>query len=163
MYFRKDNTPEITEPDNNLFPFGLIKGADVIDGMMHQKSGQTALYAITRRSAMMDVMHKYPQFFTGRRYLTEDRQLIVLLATIGDFINLPDRTYYYTIDTSSITRGKLTKHLRYNKNLLRLTHDLAKAIGYRGSLLPYYAHSTLTMCKLIMSKTFIKLFPFLHD
>ena len=163
MYFRKDNTHEITEPDNNLFPFGLIKGADVIDGMMHQKSGQTALYAITRRSAMMDVMHKYPQFFTGRRYLTEDRQLIVLLATIGDFINLPDRTYYYTIDTSSITRGKLTKHLRYNKNMLRLTHDLAKAIGYRGSLLPYYAHSTLTMCKLIMSKTFIKLFPFLHD
>ena len=110
----------------------------------------------------MDVMHKYPQFFTGRRYLTEDRQLIVLLATIGDFINLPDRTYYYTIDTSSITRGKLTKHLRYNKNMLRLTHDLAIAIGYRGSLLPYYTHTVLIMCRLILSKTLIKLFPFSH-
>lgn len=162
MYYRKDNTNEIITPDNSLFPFGHIKGADVIDRMMHQHSGQTALYAITRRSAMLQVMRKHPSFFTGKRYLAEDRQLIVLLATTGNFINLPNRTYYYTIDTSSITRGKLVKHLRYNKNMMLLTHDLAKATGYKGSLLPYYTHTVLIMCRLILSKTLIKLFPFSH-
>lgn len=162
MYYRKDDTNEIIEQDDSLFPFGLIKGADVIEGMMHQRSGQTALYAITRKSVMKELMQESPQFFSGRRYLAEDRQLIILLATKGDFINLPNRTYYYTIDTGSITRGKLRKHLRYNISMIQLTHDLAKAIDYKGSLFPYYINTITTMCRLVLSKSFIKLFPFLH-
>lgn len=162
MYYRKENTHEITEQNNNLFPFGFIKGTDVIEGMMHQRSGQIALYAITRKSALTQIIQQYPQFFSGRKYLSEDRQMTVLLATVGHFINIPDRTYYYTIDTNSITRGKLLKHLRYNINMMKLTHNLAQAINYKGTLLPYYAHAILTMCRLVVSKTLIKFFPFLH-
>ena len=163
IYYRNDKTGEITEPTNNLFPFGFLRGKDVIKGMMRQKSSQHISYAITRRSAIIDVMEKYPTFFAGKRYLTEDKQLIVLLATIGDFMYIHDRTYYYTIDTNSITRGNIRKHIRYNVNMLRLNHDLAKAIGYSGSLLPEYLHTIYVVCRLIMWRVLVKIFPFIHN
>jgi hypothetical protein len=101
----------------------LLKGNVVIDGMMHQHSNQAVFYAMTLRGAIMELMEEFPSFFRGRKYYAEDKQMTVLLGTKGSFLNLPDRTYYYTIDTGSITRGGIVKHLRYNVNMLILNHD----------------------------------------
>lgn len=162
VYYRNDHTGEITEPDNFLFPTGMIKGKDVIEGMMHQRSDQNVFFAITRRRAIINLLNQYPEFFSGRKYRAEDKQLIVLLGTKGDFINLSNRTYYYTIDNSSITRGSIAKHIHYNINMLRLNHDLAKAVNYRGSMLPTYLHIIYITCRLVLWKSLIKMFPFLH-
>lgn len=148
VYYRKETTGDISEPTNNLFPFGLIKGSAVIDGMMHQRSNQAVFYAMTLRRAIMELMEEFPSFFRGRKYYAEDKQLTVLLGTKGSFLNLPDRTYYYTIDTGSITRGNLVKHLRYNVNMLILNHDLSKAVGYKGNMFPLYLDIIYVMCRL---------------
>ena len=148
VYYRKETTGEISEPTNNLFPFGCLKGNVVINGLMHQRSDQTVSYAMTLRSAIIEIIEKYPSFFRGRKYYAEDKQLTVLLGTKGSFLNLPDRTYYYTIDTGSITRGDLVKHLRYNVNMLILNHDLSKAVGYKGNMLPLYYDTIYVMCRL---------------
>lgn len=163
VYYRMDSTGEIKKPENNLFPYGLIKGPNVIKGMMHQRADQNVFYAITKRTAIMELMQEHPQFFSGRRYNAEDKQLIVLLGTKGDFINLPDRTYYYTIDTNSITRPNILKHFRYGINMLQMTHDLAKAVNYHGSLLYIYSHIAYNMCTQLVWKSLIKVFPVLHN
>ena len=147
VYYRRGNTGEILTPNNDLFPMGLLSGQDVIDGMMHQRSGQMVCYAMTRRKAMMELMEEYPEFFAGRKYFAEDKQLTTLLGTKGNFVNLPDRTYYYTIDNSSITRGDIAKHWRYTKNMMLMSHNLAKAVGYRKSLMPQYLHILFIVCR----------------
>ena len=162
VYYRNDDTGEIIEPQNALFPSGKIAGKDVIEGMMHQRSDQNVFFAITRRKPVMELLREYPQFFTGRKYRAEDKQLIVLLGTKGNFINIPERTYYYTISNRSITRDSITKHFVYDKNMLMMTHDLAKAVGYKGSLIYIYSHILYNMCTQLMWKTLVKLFPFLH-
>lgn len=148
VYYRKESTGEISEPTHNLFPFGLLKGSVVIDGMMHQRSNQPVSYAMTLRNAVIELIDEYPSFFKGRKYYAEDKQLTVLLGTKGSFLNLPNRTYYYTIDTGSITRGNLMKHLRYNVNMLILNRDLSKAVGYKGTMLPLYLNIIYVMCRL---------------
>lgn len=162
VYYRNDDTGEIIEPQNALFPSGKIAGKDVIEGMMHQRSDQNVFFAITRRKPVMELLREYPQFFTGRKYRAEDKQLIVLLGTKGNFINIPERTYYYTISNRSITRDCITKHFVYGKNMLIMTHDLATAVGYKGSLIYIYSHILYNMCTQLMWKTLVKLFPFLH-
>lgn len=163
VYYRKDNTGEIIEPNNSLFPFGLLKGSEVIDGMMHQHHNQTVFYAITRRNAILKVMEDYPDYFTGRKYHAEDKQLIVLLGTQGNFVNLPNRTYYYTIDNGSITRSSLVKHFLYGWNMLMMTHNLAKTVKYKGCLWDIYSHIIYNMLTQLVWKSIIKLFPFLHN
>lgn len=162
VYYRNDDTGEIIEPQNALFPSGKIAGKDVIEGMMHQRSDQNVFFAITRRKPVMELLREYPQFFTGRKYRAEDKQLIVLLGTKGNFINIPERTYYYTISNRSITRDSITKHFVYDKNMLMMTHDLAKAVDYKGSLIYIYSHILYNMCTQLIWKTLVKLFPFLH-
>jgi hypothetical protein len=162
VYYRKDDTGEITEPDSPLFPMGRLKGMEVIEGMMHQHSDQNVFFAITRRESIMELLIEFPQFFSGRKYKAEDRQLIVLLGTKGDFINLPNRTYYYTIDNHSITRDSIVRHFIYGKNMLIMTHNLAKAVNYQGSLMDIYAHIVYNMCTQLVWKSLIKVFPFLH-
>lgn len=163
VYYRKDNTSEVTEPSNAFLPVGLLKGDFVIDKMMHQRTNQHAHFAITKRESIMEVMAEYPQFFNGRKYLAEDKQLRVLLGIKGNFLNLPDRTYYYTIDTHSITRDNIMRHFIYGWNMLIMTHDLAKAINYKGCLFDTYSHILYNMCTQLVWKSIIKLFPFLHD
>ena len=163
VYYRKDDTGEITEPDSTLFPMGRLKGMEVIEGMMHQHSNQNVFFAITRRKPVMELLTEYPQFFSGRKYRAEDKQLIVLLGTKGSFINLPERTYYYTIGTSSITRGNIRKHINYNINMLRLNHDLSKAVGYSGSMLPIYLHIIYVICRLVLWRIFVTIFPFIKN
>ena len=160
VYYRKGVNGEILEPDDHLFPFGLLKGQDVIDGMMHQRSGQTVFFSITRRSKIMELMDEYPEFFNGRKYLTEDKQLTILLGTKGDFLNIPDRTYYYTMQGESITRGGIAKHWCYARNMMLMSHNLAKAINYKGSLLPQYLHIVYVGCRLTLWQLVKRIFPF---
>ena len=156
VYYRNEKNGDVTEPDNNLFSFGLLKGKDVIDGMMHQRSGQTVFYAITRRNPIMELMKEHPDFFSGRKYLAEDKPLIVLLCTKGDFLSLPNRTYYYTIDSDSITRGDIAKHWRYAMNMMLMSHNLAKATEYKSSLIPQYLHILYIACRFTLWR-FVKL------
>lgn len=163
VYYRKDDTGEILEPNNTLFPMGRLKGNEVIEGMMHQRNDQNVFFGITRRESIIELLTEFPQFFSGRKYKAEDKQLIVLLGTKGDFINLPNRTYYYTIDNRSITRDSIIRHFIYGKNMLIMTHNLAKAVNYKGSLMDIYAHIVYNMCTQFVWKSLIKLFPFLHN
>ena len=162
LYYRNDNTGEITEPNHYLFPTGLIKGKDVIKGMMHQHSDQRVSYAISKRDVLLEIMREFPQFFHGKKYLTEDKSIVTLLGTKGDFYSLPDHTFYYTTTNHSITRNSITRNFLYGKNMLTLTHDLAKAVNYKGSLIDIYTHIIYNMCTQLVWKSLIKLFPFLH-
>lgn len=162
IYYRNDNTGDITEPGHYLFPTGLIKGKDVIKGMMHQRSDQRVSYAITKRDALLEIMKEFPQFFHGKKYLAEDKLVVTLLGTKGDFYSLPDQTFYYTITNHSITRNSIKNNFLYSKNMLIMTHDLAKAVNYQGSLMDIYTHIVYNMCTQLVRKSIIKLFPFLH-
>ena len=63
--------------------------------------------------------------------LNQKRELKILIATKGDIYYSPACTYYYTIDTPSITHNRdHAKKYRYAQNMLRLSHDLARAIHY---------------------------------
>lgn len=66
-----------------------------------------------------------PEFFSGRRWLSEDLQLIVALSREGDFAYLPDVTMHYSVAKPSISSAEnAAKAYRFYLNALELTRAL---------------------------------------
>lgn len=131
VYFREEKTGNTRPSGRAMLKEGITTGKDMIDLMFHQRHDQMACYAMTRTEKILEVMEQYPQFFTGKTYLCEDKQLKILIATKGDIYYSPVCTYYYTIDTPSITHNHdHARKFRYEQNMIRLSHDLANAIHY---------------------------------
>lgn len=136
VYFRKDQTGESRPSGMVMLKEGVTAGREMIDLMFHQKSNQLSSYAMTRTEKVLEVMEEYPQFFSGRAYPCEDKQLKTLIATKGDVYFTPACTYYYNIDNPSITHNRnQEKKFFYAQNILRLNHDLAHALHYDTSQL----------------------------
>lgn len=131
VWFREEKTGKVRE--SGMFPekSGVVSGEEMLEMMMHERNNQMTSYAITRTSVIRQLMQEYPQFFTGRKYQCEDKQLKTLIATKGNVYFSPERTFYYTTDVSSITHtSQQDKKFNYTLNLMELYHDLAEAIGY---------------------------------
>lgn len=134
VYFRSARTGEVQPSGRAILQPGVTKGAEMLRILFRQKASEMTSFAMTRRSAMIEVMNQYPQFFTGRAYPCEDKQLKTLIATKGDVFFIPECTYYYDIDSPSITHTpNQTRKFYYAADMIRLNHDLASALHYPES------------------------------
>ena len=134
VYFRSARTGEVQPSGRAILQPGVTKGAEMLRILFRQKASEMTSFAMTRRSAMIEVMNQYPQFFTGRAYPCEDKQLKTLIATKGDVFFCPECTYYYDIDSPSITHTpNQTRKFYYAADMIRLNHDLAAALHYPES------------------------------
>ena len=131
VFFREESTGEVRPSGMAYLPEGITKGKDMIRYMFREKAHNMASYAMTRRDKMMELMEEYPSFFTGRKWPCEDKQLKALIGTKGDVYCSPACTYYYAIDTPSITHTRnYHKKYEYCWKMICLNHALAKAVGY---------------------------------
>lgn len=134
VYFRSALTGEVQPSGRAMLQPGVTKGEEMLRIQFRQKASQMTSFAMTRRSAMIEVMNEYPQFFSGRAYPCEDKQLKTLIATKGDVFFTPECTYYYDIDSPSITHTpNQTMKFNYAADMIRLNHDLAAALHYPES------------------------------
>lgn len=134
VYFRSALTGEVQPSGRAMLQPGVTKGEEMLRIQFRQKASQMTSFAMTRRSAMIEVMNEYPQFFSGRAYPCEDKQLKTLIATKGDVFFTPECTYYYDIDSPSITHTpNQTRKFYYAADMIRLNHDLAAALHYPES------------------------------
>ena len=134
VFFRSARTGEVQPSGRAILQPGVTKGAEMLRILFRQKASEMTSFAMTRRSAMIEVMNQYPQFFTGRAYPCEDKQLKTLIATKGDVFFSPECTYYYDIDSPSITHTpNQTRKFYYAADMIRLNHDLASALHYPES------------------------------
>lgn len=131
VFFRSARTGEVQPSGRAILQPGVTKGAEMLKILFRQKASEMTSFAMTRRSAMIEVMDEYPQFFSGRAYPCEDKQLKVLMATKGDIFFSPECTYYYDIDSPSITHTpNQARKFYYAADMIRLSHDLAAALHY---------------------------------
>lgn len=134
VYFRSALTGEVQPSGRAMLQPGVTKGEEMLRIQFRQKASQMTSFAMTRRTAMIEVMNEYPQFFSGRAYPCEDKQLKTLIATKGDVFFTPECTYYYDIDSPSITHTpNQTRKFYYAADMIRLNHDLAAALHYPES------------------------------
>lgn len=134
VYFRSALTGEVQPSGRAMLQPGVTKGEEMLRIQFRQKASQMTSFAMTRRSAMIEVMNEYPQFFSGRAYPCEDKQLKTLIATKGDVFFTPECTYYYDVDSPSITHTpNQTRKFYYAADMIRLNHDLAAALHYPES------------------------------
>ena len=138
VFFRSERTGEVRPSGRAILQPGVTKGEEMLRILFRQKASEMTSFAMTRRAAMIEVMNEFPQFFSGRAYPCEDKQLKTLVATKGDIFFSPECTYYYNIDRPSITHTpNQARKFYYAADMIRLNHDLAAALHYPESKLRY--------------------------
>lgn len=136
VYFRSERTGEVVPSGRSILQPGVTKGPEMLKLLFRQKASEMTSFAMTRRATLIEVMNEYPQFFSGRAYPCEDKQLKTLVATKGDIFFSPECTYYYDIDRPSITHTpNQVRKFYYAADMIRLGHDLAAALHYPESKL----------------------------
>lgn len=137
---RCDSTGSVTQSHAARYPEGVIKGMDMTRDVLTHQRNQIFL-GMMDHAAVYQIMRNYPEFFTGRNYLLEDKQVIALLGLMGDTYYTPTRTFYYTIDNPSsiMHTQQAMSRFRFYGNLLTLTHRLARVFKYSlWDMLPMY-------------------------
>lgn len=131
VWFRVEATGSVRPSGRYVLPEGVIDGRTMLDLMFHENPRTMSSFAMTRRDKILELMDSYPRFFSGREWQCEDKQLKTLMATKGNVYSTKVCTYYYDIDTPSITHTpNYQRRYKYAKSMIRLNHALAKAVGY---------------------------------
>lgn len=137
---RCDSTGIVSESNAARYPEGIIKGMELSHHVLTTQRNQIFL-GMMRTSAVQEVMTAYPQFFTGRTYPLEDKQIITLLGLKGDTYYSPEKTFYYTIDNPSsvMHTTNAMSRFRFYGSLINLTYRLAQVMHVSvWQMLPMY-------------------------
>lgn len=137
---RSDLTGTVSESNAARYPEGVIPGAYMSRHVLTSQRNQVFL-GMMRTRAVRSVLVRYPQFFAGRAYPLEDKQIIVLLGQEGDTYYTSVKTFYYTIDNPSsvMHTSSIMSRFRFYGSLLTLTHQLSITLHYGfWTMLPMY-------------------------
>ena len=110
------------------FSSSIVKGHDALEAIITQTNMSvfhlcTSLY---RRDVFLKAYHEYPDLFRNSQLVTEDIQLMFMMAYYGDIAYLPDVTLNYSIgfDTVSNTADDV-KQFRFVRKTTELILYLA--------------------------------------
>lgn len=132
------------------FSSSIVKGHDALEAIITQTNMSvfhlcTSLY---RRDVFLKAYHEYPDLFRNSQLVTEDIQLMFMMAYYGDIAYLPDVTMNYSVGSlSTSTLADDEKQFHFVHQIMWLCHQLTQRFQLSSQHIDqYFSHRLFALC-----------------